>query len=101
MIGVWCKWIVKRGSKGVWSLWSVAGLAKAEKRKARADKTKGSKRYVIARGCWMNDLDTEVKFLVYAFPQSSSASINFLATSINHPHVVATPSLRWGDTHAL
>ena len=43
-------WVVKRGSKGVCALWSVAGLAGAEKRKTRADKTKGSKRYVVARG---------------------------------------------------
>ena len=36
--------------RGVCALWSVAGLAKTEKRKTRANKTKGSKRYVIARG---------------------------------------------------
>ena len=34
--------VVKRDSKGVCALWSVAGLAITEKRKARADKTKGS-----------------------------------------------------------
>ena len=69
--------LLKKGSKGVCALWSVAGLAKTEKRKARADKTKGSKRYVIARGWWMDDLDTGEKLLIYAFPQSSSAFHQF------------------------
>ena len=58
-------------------------LAKTEKRKARAGKTEEGKTVCNCLGVdGFIDLDTGEKLLIYAFPQSSSAFHQFLATCL-------------------